>query len=62
MHKRVQKSMRLMTNSKCLADELTFQYIDQQTQRTEGTKAVKKLGSISGSIGYDCYSFKGFDV
>ena len=48
-----------MTNSKCLADELNLKYIDQQAQRTEGTKAVKKLGSISGSIGYDCYSFKG---
>ena len=48
----------VLTNSKCLADELNLKYFDQQAQRTEGTKAVKKLGSISGSIGYDCYSFK----
>ena len=37
---------------------MNLKYIDQQAQRTEVTKAVKKLGSISGSIGYDCYSFK----
>ena len=58
MNKCVQKPVRIMTNSKCLADELNLKYIDRQAQRTEGTKAVKKLGSISGSIGYDCYSFK----
>ena len=51
MNKRVQKSVRIMTNSKCLADGLNLKYIDQQAQRTEGTQAVKKLGSISGSIG-----------
>ena len=38
---------------------MNLKYIDQQAQRIESTKAVKKLGSISGSIGYECYSFKG---
>ena len=58
MNKRVQKSVRIMTNSKCLADELNLKYIDQQVQRTEVTRTVKKLGSIRGSIGYsqDCFS------
>ena len=47
-------SVRVITNSTCLMDDL--QYSDQQAQ------PVEKLGSISGSIGYDCYSFKGFTV
>ena len=42
MNKCVQKSVRIMTNSKCLADELNLKYIDQQAQKTEVTKTVKK--------------------
>ena len=46
-----------MTTSKCLADELNLKYIDQQAQKTEVTKTVKKLGSIRGGIGYsqECF-------
>ena len=50
MNKRVQKSVRIMTKSKCLTDELNLKYIDQQLQRTAVTRAVKKLGSISGVL------------
>ena len=46
-------SVRIITNSTCLMDDLHLKNIDQKEQ------TVEKLGSISGSIGYDCYSFKG---
>ena len=61
MNKRVQKPMRIITNSKCLADELHLKYSDQQAQKTEVAKSVKKLGSIYRSIGYsqECFPLKG---
>ena len=64
MNKCVQKSVRIMTNSTCLADELNLKYIDQQVQKTEVTKTVKKLGSIRGGIGYskECASLNWFYV
>ena len=50
MNKRVQKAVRVMTSSKCLADEVNLKYIDQQVQKTEVAKTVKKLGSIRGVL------------
>ena len=46
-------SVRVITNSTCLIDDLHVKNIDQKAQ------SVEKLGSISGSTGYDCYSLKG---
>ena len=46
-------SVRILTNSKCLMDDLHLKNIDQKAQ------SVEKLKSISGDIGYDCYSLKG---
>ena len=58
MNKRVRtleegNSVRILTNSKCLMDDLHLKNIDQKA------KSVEKLKSISGNIGYDCYSLKG---
>ena len=46
-------SVRILTNSTCLMDDSHLKNIDQKAQ------SVGKLKSISGSIGYDCYSLKG---
>ena len=66
MNKRVRtstsgNSMRVITNSRCLADELHLKYSDQQVQKTEVARSVKKLGSIGRSIGYsqECFSLEG---
>ena len=56
--------MRVITNSKCLADELHLKYSDQQVQKTECAKSVKKLGSVCRNIGYsqECFPWGGGDV
>ena len=43
-------SMSVMTNSKCMADELQLKYNDRQTEqkapKTKGVKSVRILGSF----------------
>ena len=46
-------SVRILTNSKWLMDDLHLENIDQKAQ------SVGKLKSISVNIGYECYSLKG---
>ena len=65
MNKRVRKSTsgnntRVITNSRCLADELHLKYSDQQVQKTEGVKSVKKLGSVCRNIGcgQECFPWR----
>ena len=54
-------SMRVITNSKYLADELNLKYSDQRAQKVGGAKPVEKLGSFCRNIGYcqECVSLKG---
>ena len=56
--------MRVITNSKCLADELHLKYNDQQAPKAEGVKSVRKLGSFCRNIVYcqECFSLDGVDV
>ena len=46
LEEKEKSSVRVLTNSKCLSDELYFRDCDQKDQKTR-------------NIGYDCYSMKG---
>ena len=62
LEEKERSSVRIVTNSKCLTDELYLRNSDQKDQKTQS--ALCQGGELrftrtSGDIGYDCYSLKG---
>ena len=62
LEEKEKSSVRILTNSKCLTDELYFRDCDQKDQKTQSAlcqKGEPRFPRASGDIGYDCYSLKG---
>ena len=62
LEEKEKSSVRILTNSKCLTDEIYFRDSDQKDQKTQSAlcqKGEPRFPRASGDIGYDCYSLKG---
>ena len=62
LEEKEKSSVRILTSSKCLTDELYFRDCDQKDQKTQSASCQKgkpRFPRASGDIGYDCYSLNG---
>ena len=62
LEEKEKNSVRILTNSKCLADKLYLRNSDQKDQKTQSALCQRgklRFPRASGDIGYDCYSLKG---